>query len=47
MRGDAAEADDQVLPTAPVTTLTGSAKYVPLNAPEGEVSWSWDLTRVP
>jgi len=41
------EADDQPLPAQPVTALAGTTTYVPLNAPEGEVTWSWDLTRHP
>ena len=47
MNTNAAEADDQPLPADPVTALTGTASYVPLNAPEGRVTWSWSLTRHP
>lgn len=47
MNTNAAEADDQPLPQEPVTTLAGTATYVPDHAPEGEVNWSWSLTRSP
>ena len=42
---NAAEADYVSLPPNPVTALAGTATYVPQNAPEGEVIWSWNLTR--
>ena len=45
MNTNAAEADDQRVPAEPVTTLAGTASYVPLNAPEGTVTWSWSLKR--
>ena len=45
MNTNAAEADDQPLPEEPVTALSGSVTYVPEHAPEGEVTWSWSLTR--
>ena len=42
---NAAEADYVSLPPNPVTARAGTATYVPQNAPEGEVIWSWNLTR--
>lgn len=45
MNTNAAEADDQALPQGAFTTLSGSASYVPMNAPEGRATWSWELQR--
>lgn len=45
MNTNAAEADDQALPQGPVSELSGTATYVPMNAPEGTATWSWELQR--
>ena len=47
MNTNAAEAEDKALPQPPVTELVGIATYVPLNTPDGEATWTWDLKRAP
>ncbi len=44
---DAADAQDPPLPPGPVTRLSGTATYVPVNTEDGEVVWEWDLQRHP